>query len=49
LQLDREVSQTIGVTWSEPDGVETRKDPEKNKKDLKFGRDSLFEHHANTV
>jgi hypothetical protein len=46
LQLDREVSQTIGVTWSEPDGVETRKDPEKNKKgfeikrDLKFGRDS---------
>ena len=26
------MSQTIGVTWSEPDGVETRKDPEKNKK-----------------
>ena len=31
IELDREVPQTIGVTWPKPDGVETRKDPEKNK------------------
>ena len=31
IQLDREVPQTIGVTWPKPDGVETRKDPRKNK------------------
>jgi hypothetical protein len=31
LQLDRGVSQTIGVRWSEPDGVETQATPKKIK------------------
>ena len=31
LQLHRGVSHTIGVTWSKPDGAETRKDPMKIK------------------
>ena len=29
IELDREVPQTIGVTWPKPDGVETR--AQKNK------------------
>jgi hypothetical protein len=40
IELDRGVPQTIGVTWPKPDGVETRKDPRKNKnRNLKFGRE----------